>query len=179
MLKTLTNNKIIFLSVLLFICCRLSSSSQAEEFTSTPSDPLRITSEQLEADKKKGTIIFSGNVVARQADGTIMSDYLVVTYGSDDKLDHVVATGDVRINKKDTVGTCQKATYYPEEKKVVMEGAPRIWKKGDMIMGDLITIFMDNDKTLVEGAKATIYQEKAQGKDLNEEDLPVRGNSAP
>lgn len=164
MLKIKTN-RLFFLSTLLLVCCWFSSNSDAAEFTNSSAESVHITSDRLEADQKKGTMIFTGNVKVQQADGTIMSDLLVVKYSDDNKLDHIVASGDVRINTKGTVGTSNKATYYPDEKKILMEGDPKIWKEGDMIMGDLISVFTDNDRVLVEGAKATIYQEKVQAKD--------------
>jgi len=162
---TTKTKRLFFLFVLLLICCLPGLKINAAEFTNSLAEPLHITSDKLEADKKKGTIIFTGNVIAQQADGTIMSDLLVVKYGDDKKLNHIVATGDVRINTKGTVGTSRKATYFPDEKKVLMEGNPRIWKEGDMITGDMITVFMDSDRVLVEGAKATIYQEKVRPED--------------
>ena len=122
-------------------------------------EPIKITSDQMEANNKAGFVIFKGNVVARQNSGIIMSNILTVYYDDQNRMDKIIATGDVRITQEDRVGTCQKATFYPPENKIVMEEGPRLWRDRDIVEGEVITIFTDSDKMFVEGgARVTIRQ---------------------
>ncbi len=151
-------------TVLLGLLCLFSvvmhPSAGAEAQEDVQPETIRITSDRLEADREAGVVVFTGNVVARQSEGTIMSKVLTVHYDGEGRMERIVARGDVRINQQDRVGTCQKATYYPADKRLVMEEDPSIWRGGDIVSGELITIFMDSDRMIVEGATATIYQER-------------------
>lgn len=134
--------------------------SIAQEEVATPAtSPVKITSDQMEADKKKGTVVFKGNVVVRQEEGIIMSELLTVYYNEQNEMEKIIAEGDVRINQNDRVGTCQLATYRLEDKSIVMENEPRIWRGGDVVEGETITVFMDSDRMIVEGgARAVIHK---------------------
>jgi len=130
----------------------LSVQAMAEEAATDRRSPIKITSDQLEADKKSGLVKFKGNVVAVQEDATIMSEMLTVHYDSNNNMERIDAVGKVRINQQNRIGTCNKATFFPEEKKIVMNGDPRVWRDGDIISGSLITIYIDSDKMDVENA---------------------------
>lgn len=151
----------IFLSLYLslFFLTPLSP-AMAEEEKLTADEPINITSNQLEVDKKAGTAIFTGNVVVKQKGGVMLSDLLNVYYDEQRKMEKIIATGNVRITQEGRVGTCQRATFFPDEKKIVMEEEPRLWKDSDVVSGKIITIYLDNDKILCESCSATIFQEK-------------------
>ncbi len=123
-------------------------------------EPINITSKQMEADQRAGVIIFRGDVVAKQQEGVIMSDVLTVTYDENKNISKIVAEENVKINQGDRVATCDKATFYPDEKKVVMEGSPRVWKDGDLVTGEVITLFLDSDRMDVVGVEAVIHPKK-------------------
>ena len=133
-------------------------------------ESINITSRQLEADQRAGTIVFSGDVVAKQQEGVIMSELLTVTYDENKNVRRIVAEKSVKISQADRVATCDKATFYPDEKRVVMEGSPRVWKDGDLVTGDVITLFLDSDKMDVEGVEAVIHPKKKDGNETE----PVR-----
>ena len=142
----------------------------AEKSADATRGPIKITSDQLEADKKTGVVKFKGNVVAVHEDATIMSKALTVFYDSNNNMEKIDAVGDVRINQKDRVGTCKKATFFPEEKKIVMNGDPRLWREDGIISGSLITIYIDSDKMDVKDA---VFNMRPKG---NKSDLPSLGN---
>jgi lipopolysaccharide export system protein LptA len=161
----LSKRRVISLLGLFLLVCTLSPDAYALEQEGASNGPVRITSERLEADQKSGLILFKGNVVARQEDAVIMSNLLTLYYNDRKEIDRIVATEDVRINQAERVGTCGKATYYLDDKRIVMEEEPRVWREGDVVEGDVITIFLDSDKMLVEGAKLTIQpKNNGQGK---------------
>lgn len=145
-----------------FVCLSLfflNMTAAGEEKRTGPGETINITSDGLEADKRAGIITFKGNVVARQEGSTIMANHLTVYYGKDNNIEKIIATGDVRIHQTDRIGTCGKAYYYPDEKRIVMEEEPRIRRGSDMIMGESIEMFMDSDKINVRDAKVIIHPE--------------------
>jgi len=144
----------------------LAFNSWAQEEEAKPStSPVKITADHMEADKKKGTVVFSGNVVVRQDEGIIMSKRLTVYYNEQNEMEKIIAEGDVRINQKDRVGTCQLATYRLEDKSIVMEKEPRIWRGGDVVEGETITVFMDSDRMIVEGGARAVIHKNEDNKD--------------
>jgi lipopolysaccharide export system protein LptA len=142
--------------IIVFISLFLSRESLAKEVATSGSGPVKITSERLVANKKDGLVTFKGSVVARHRDGTIISDTLKVYYAGKDGVEKIVALGNVKINQQDRVGACRKAIFYPDDQKIVMTGAPRVWKDGDVVTGKVVTIFGDSDRMDVEGASIVI-----------------------
>jgi len=115
--------------------------------------PLRITSQQLEADNKNQVITFRGNVIARQEDMTIYADTAQVFYEKKEEgndVREIVATGNVKIHQGDRVATGQKAVFINEEQKIILTGEPRVWQGKDMVSGERITVLLEEDKSLVE-----------------------------
>ena len=142
----------------------LPQASAAKELVKSGGGPIKITSDRLVANKKDGLVTFNGNVVARHEDGTIISDSLKVYYDGKDAVEKIVARGSVKINQQDRVGVCKKAVFYPDTKKIVMTGEPRVWKDGDVVTGKIITIYGDSDRMDVEGASVVIRSKETEKK---------------
>lgn len=153
-------SKVVFSVFLSFFLLSFISDAVAQEEKPAADEPINITSDQLEADKKSGIVTFTGNVVVKQKGGVMMADRLNVYYDDQKRMEKIIADGDVRINQEGRIGTCQKATFFPGERKIIMEEGPRLWKDGDVVSGKMITIYLDSDKILCENCSATIYQEK-------------------
>ena len=115
--------------------------------------PLRITSQALEADNKNSVIIFSGNVVAKQGNMTIYADVARVYYEKKEEgneIREMVATGNVKIQEADRLATAQNAVFTNAEQKIVLTGQPKVWQGKDMVSGEKITILLEEDKSFVE-----------------------------
>ena len=115
--------------------------------------PLRVTSQQLEADNKQLVITFTGNVVAKQGEMTIYADIARVYYEKKEEgneVREIVATGNVRIQEADRLATCQKAVFTNAEQKIVLTGQPKVWQGKDMVSGEKIIILLEEDKSFVE-----------------------------
>jgi len=143
-------------------------------------EPIHITSDQVEAFQQQRQIIFSGHVVATQKDIVVRGDKMTVFYleksqgegkGSDlrgGSVDHIVVEGNVQITQGDRVATGKAATYYRAENKMVLTGDPRVVHNQDSIQGERITLFLDNEKSIVESGpsgrvQATIYSAGPKG----------------
>jgi lipopolysaccharide export system protein LptA len=132
--------------------------------------PLRITSQQLEADNKQLLITFTGNVVAKQGEMTIHADVARVYYEKKEEgneVREIVATGNVRIQEGERLATCQKAVFTNAEQKIVLTGQPKVWQGKDVVSGEKITILMEEDKSFVESGpdqrvEVVLYPKKEQ-----------------
>ncbi len=116
--------------------------------------PVDITSDTLEANNKQSTVIFKGNVVAKQEDVTVFTNVMTVYYDSETKkVKEIVATGNVKIVQLDKRATSQRATFYQNENKVVLEGDAVLRDGDNVVRGERVVHFADEDKTVVEGTK--------------------------
>jgi lipopolysaccharide export system protein LptA len=116
--------------------------------------PIDITSDTVEADQKKNTITFKGNVVARQEDTTLYANTLVIHYNSDTKKPtEIVALGNVKLVHLERRVTGQKATFEQEENKIVLDGKAVVREGENVIRGERITFYIDEEKSIVEGGK--------------------------
>jgi lipopolysaccharide export system protein LptA len=117
--------------------------------------PVTVDADQLENLEKEGLVVFSGNVVANQNSSTQYADRMEVYL--DDKGNRIVravSTGNVRIITKDCrTGTANRAEYYDAEQRVVLIGNARVWRDDNVVTGERITIYLAEDRSVVEGGQ--------------------------
>jgi lipopolysaccharide export system protein LptA len=117
--------------------------------------PVTVDADQLENLQKEGLVVFTGNVVASQNSSTQYADRMEVYL--DDKGNRIVrtvSTGNVRIITKDCrTGTAKRAEYYDAEQRVVLIGNARVWRDDNVVTGEKITIFLAEDRSVVEGGR--------------------------
>lgn len=130
--------------------------------------PINITSDSMEAETKANKVTFNGNVVARQKDMTIKSDKLTATYSEGGKeLREVLATGNVRITQQDKIATADNALFLDVERKIILTGSPKVWQGKDIVSGDRIIYFLDEDRTSVEGGTRAVIHPTKEGTSAN------------
>ena len=117
--------------------------------------PLTVDSDRMERFGKENLVIFSGNVVARRDNSVQYADRIEVYL--DEKGDRVlrtVSTGSVKIITKDCrTGTAQRAEYFDIEQRVTLIGNARVWEEDNVVSGDTITLFISQDRSIVQGGK--------------------------
>ena len=57
----------------------------------------------------------------------------------------------VKIKYENGNATCQKAVYFVDGEKVVLTGDPVAWEKGTRVSGKQITIYLVEERSVVEG----------------------------
>lgn len=120
----------------------------------TSRSPIEITSDSVEGDQKEHRITFRGNVVAKQEDATLHAHQVVVLYDSETKkIKEIVATGNVRIVQLDRRATCQKATFYQLENKVVLDGEVVLREGDNVVRGERLVYLLNEDRSYVEGGR--------------------------
>ena len=117
--------------------------------------PVMVDADQLENIQKEGLVVFTGNVVATQNGSTQWADRMEV-YLDDkgDRITRTVSTGNVRIITRDCrSGTARRAEYYDAEQRVVLIGNARVWRDDNVVTGERITIYLAEDRSVVEGGQ--------------------------
>jgi lipopolysaccharide export system protein LptA len=116
------------------------------------SEPVTVDADELQSYQKQGLVIFSGNVIARHNNSTQYADRMEVYLDSgSDRVVRTVSTGSVRIITRDCrTGTAKRAEYYDAEQRVVLVGDARVWQDENVVTGERITIFLAEDRSLVE-----------------------------
>lgn len=133
------------------------------------SSPIVIDADRMEAVKKEGLVIFTGSVVARQDSSTQTADRMEVYL--DEKGDRVVrtiSTGHVKIVTEDCrTGTARRAEYYDDEQKILLIGDAKVWQEDNVVTGEVITLFLAQDRSIVQGGsqdrvKAVFYPKREE-----------------
>ncbi|MBI5327313.1 MAG: lipopolysaccharide transport periplasmic protein LptA [Deltaproteobacteria bacterium] len=113
--------------------------------------PITITSNNMEARKKDNLVIFKGDVAVQQKDYILYSNELHIYYAEAQEIKEMIAMGNVKMVQLNKVATGEKAVYNRETRVVVITGNPQVEQDCDVVKGDKITIFLDEDKSLIEG----------------------------
>jgi lipopolysaccharide export system protein LptA len=170
--KGMKTKKGIVVRVLLFSLILLLLSGEAEEkkksgkgeekklgadknfgFTASRA-PIDITSDTVEANQKQNTVIFKGNVVAKQEDITLHANTLTIYYDPNTKkLKEIMAVGNVKVVQFDRRATSQKATFHQEENKVVLDGEAVVREGENVIRGERVIFYVDEERSVVDGGK--------------------------
>ena len=155
MLKRCCRNSLFFLALLLVFV----GTSGAAKPARRDREPLVITSTRMEADKLGDKVTFVGNVTLKKEGMTLTSDSMIVFYDVRSKaIKEIEAYGNVVVRKDGRTAFSNKASYYSNEEKVILTGDARIIENENQLGGEKITLFMRDDRSIVEGGKILFYQ---------------------
>jgi lipopolysaccharide export system protein LptA len=117
--------------------------------------PIDITSDSVEYDQKQNSITFKGNVVAKQEDSTLYANTMVVHHDPESKkLKTIVATGNVKIVQLERRATGHRATFDQDENKIILEGDAVVREGDNVVRGERVIYYMNEERSVVEGGKA-------------------------
>lgn len=144
--------------------------AEGTAFQVSKKDPILISSNWMEADRKKNTITYKGQVVAIQADMTMRSEILTAYYDPDMKqLREAVAEGQVQVAQGDRLARGAKAVFNGKAQTVTLTGSPVVRQGNSEVSGNRIIFFIEEDRAVVEGGservKAVIFPEELEGRD--------------
>ena len=119
------------------------------------SQPVTVDADRMERYGKESLVVFSGNVMVRQNNSVQYADRMEVYLDEKgDRILRTVSTGTVKIITRDCrTGTARRAEYHELEQRVVLSGNARVWQDDNVVSGDTITIFLAQDKSIVQGGK--------------------------
>jgi lipopolysaccharide export system protein LptA len=117
--------------------------------------PVTVDADRMERFGKESLVVFTGNVVARQDGSVQYADRMEVYLDeSGERIVRTVSTGRVRIVTRDCkTGTARRAEYFDLEQRLVLIGDARVWQDDTVVTGDTITIFLSQDRSVVQGGQ--------------------------
>ncbi|HLA28854.1 MAG TPA: LptA/OstA family protein [Syntrophales bacterium] len=138
---------------------------------------IEITADRLEAYDEKKLVIFTGNAVATQGGRIIKAERLLLYYKNEGKssvreglqgmggtgdLEKIEAVGQVSVSQGKLLVTGEKAIFYQDTQKIVVTGGAMMRQVDNVIQGDKIEVFLNENRGVVEASKnkrvkATIY----------------------
>jgi len=126
-----------------------------ETHRGTSNLPITVKSNELAADNKGKIAIFSGKVVAKQGDVTIFCDKMTIYYGNTQgDVDKIEADGNVRIVQENRTGIASHAVYESRLGKITLTGgSPKVMQGADTVSGEIITYFVDEERSNVSGGR--------------------------
>jgi lipopolysaccharide export system protein LptA len=125
---------------------------------SADNGPIQIKADSLNLDYKGNSVEFVGGVHATQSGTTLTSKKLKVIYGAKfGDIKQVIAMGDVKMSQGGRWATGQRAVLDEVKHTVEMTGEPVIHDGPDSVAGRRIIIYLDSEKSFVEGASAVIF----------------------
>jgi lipopolysaccharide export system protein LptA len=136
--------------------------------------PVNITADRMEYRSEEGIVIFSGNALAVRGDVTLSAEKMKVTLSEGGEKDEgsvsrIVAKGDVNFRQtdletgKERFATGERGEYDAEGRLVTLTGDPRVWEGKNIITGDKMVFYLDENRFIVEGRVGLeIYPEEGQ-----------------
>jgi lipopolysaccharide export system protein LptA len=117
--------------------------------------PVTVDADRMERYGKESLVVFTGTVVARQNNSVQYADRMEVYLDEKgDRILRTISTGTVKIITRDCrTGTARRAEYYDLEQRVVLIGNARVWQDENVVSGDTITIFLSQDRSVVQGGR--------------------------
>jgi len=133
--------------------------------------PIVIDADRMEAFKREGLVVFTGNVVAKQDTSVQTADRMEVYL--DDKGERVlriISTGNVKIVTEDCrTGTAKRAEYYDDDQKLILIGDAKVWQEDNVVTGERMVMYLADDRSEVEAGpqgrvKSVFYPKRDEEK---------------
>jgi lipopolysaccharide export system protein LptA len=133
-----------------------------------------ITSNTMTASSQSNQAIFRDNVKMVQEELVVHSDIMIVYFkekgssppvgqlpsqNSKKEIRVIEAKGNVKITKGESRATCQRAIYDKQGERIVLLESPVVWQAGTRVSGRKITMFLKENRSVVEGETRVIIEE--------------------
>lgn len=148
-----------FVAILLTLSCLGFSPAFAED----AEEPIHIEADRMISQEDKNSVVFLGNVDAKQGDVTIRSQEMTVYYApkegdtgknSSNQVKRLICKKEVEVVQDDWLGTGERMDYFAKERKVILTGNAKAWQGQNMVEGKTITYYLDEKRSIVEQDQA-------------------------
>jgi len=127
---------------------------------SNSSAPIHIEADRMISQEQKNSVVFIGNVDAKQGDITIRCDEMTVYYtenknkkkghNSSSEVKKLICKKNVEITEGDWLGTGNRMDYFAKDRKVILSGDAKAWQGQNMVSGKTIIYYLDEKRSIVE-----------------------------
>jgi lipopolysaccharide export system protein LptA len=142
--------------------------------------PVTVDADQMEAFRKESLVVFTGSVVARHNDSVQYADRMEVYLDEKgERLLRIVSTGNIRIVTRDCrTATAKRVEYYDAEQRVELLGNARVWEGDNVVTGEKITLYLNQERSVVEGVGPERVKAVFQPRDDSAKDGSAKDGSA-
>ncbi len=137
--------------------------------------PIQIQADKMTAKEDSQTVIFSGNVDARQGDVRIRSDEMTIFYIETDddskkkaknaqQVEKIICIGNVEVTSEEWLGTSDTMHYFSKKNLVQLIGNAKAYKGQNKVQGERIDYHLDTGQSEVIGAKTLSKGDKPASK---------------
>jgi lipopolysaccharide export system protein LptA len=181
-------------AIVLWVLAPLGSVRAAEA-------PIHIEANRMTSTEKSNSVVFTGDVDAKQGDVRIRSDEMTVFYhdidSSDGKgqekdkkkaaqptekkttqqVEKLICIGNVEVTRGEWLGTGKKMVYLSKERQVILTDNAKAWQGQNMVSGDKIIYYLDEGRSeVVGGSKATTAGSKDSEKKPSRVNMTILQN---
>ena len=129
--------------------------------------PISISSKRMMVNNPEQIMIFEGDVKVIKGDLTLTSDRVKIYFLNSkttekqklqapslnrQEISLIEAEGNVHIAKGNKLAKAEKAEYHQDEETIILTGSPEGWDNQYKISGTKMTIFLKQDRSVVEGS---------------------------
>jgi len=118
--------------------------------------PIMITAKEMEANAKEGWVVFKGTVKAVRDKLTIYADRIKIFLTKENKIDHILAQGNVKVEQGKKVITAQEAEYKVKKDVIEFRGHPKAWEGENLVQGEKMLYYPKEDRSVVIGGKERV-----------------------
>jgi lipopolysaccharide export system protein LptA len=165
---------------------------------SSRKEPIQINADGLDFDYKASTITYRGSVQVTQADVTLTSDRLIISYdpeavrggekgktarpsdavGGAGRIKEVVAEGHVRIRQRERLAEGRRAVFDQAKQTIVLSDGAVLHDGRNQVAGERIVVYLQEERSVVESGttsrvKAVFYPGKEDGGEHRGEATPA------
>ncbi len=116
------------------------------EETPVPDGATVITSQRLEFDNRRRLAVFEKDVLVRDDTLRMRSDLLTVVFDEDEQPLRLEAEGNVMIRQENHLARSRSAAYDLPAGKMVLTGSAEVRRGNDLLKGETITFWRDQDR---------------------------------
>jgi lipopolysaccharide export system protein LptA len=151
--------------------------------------PIHIESNRMTSTEKSNSVVFSGDVDAKQGDVRIRADEMTVFYNAlestakqpapkdkkkpaapqaekktSQQVEKLICIGNVEVSRGEWLGTAKKMLYLSKERQVILTENAKAWQGQNMVSGEKIIYYLDEGRSEVIGDTKATAGEGAGGK---------------
>ncbi|MFH1223803.1 MAG: LPS export ABC transporter periplasmic protein LptC [Pseudomonadota bacterium] len=119
-------------------------------------DNLEVKSDAAIINTRNKSVIFENKISALKDRLDIRGDSLTVQYDDGGNIGDIVVNNGVSLKIDDRHALCEKAVIVSDSNQVVLTGKPEFHSGDDIIVGEKIVFYTDNDEVYVSKVKADI-----------------------
>ncbi len=165
-------------TIVVGVCLALLSFGGATTTRGASDAPIHIEANKMTSTEKTNSVVFTGDVDAKQGDVRIRSDEMTVFYtpgaaGQEKKgeqkkttqqVEKLICVGNVELTRGQWLGTAKKMVYLSKERQVILTDNAKAWQGQNMVSGDKIIYYLDEGRSEVISSKTTTEAGESESK---------------